>query len=183
MYDFFEGIICSHSLWEWFKDIIIPAAGAIAIPVLIWWFGAEKAEERKNQRLLNERLNYLYAILYISNQNLDSVLNQTKYEERVLHAYIKRNWVEFPDIFDAVIVKDYSLASYYDINILKNLTEAKNEYKKLQLAIDKLSEIATQSNVIGLHSEMHDQIITVRSRAKSTKTILKKAYRNCRKYS
>lgn len=164
-----------HTWWQWFADIIIPAAGAIAMPLLVWfltwYYGAEKAEERKNQRLLNERLNYLYAILQISIKNLDELLSQMSYHEMFMNAFARRNWVEFSDIFDAVNAKDYSLAAHCDSNIIKELIEAKNEYKKLLRSIDKLHEIAAPLSLPGQYQEFQKQMNVVSTQAQNTKDV------------
>ena len=41
-----------HTSWDWWKDIIIPATGAIWIPIIVWLltkhYGVDKAEEIKS---------------------------------------------------------------------------------------------------------------------------------------
>ena len=43
--------VVEHTLYDWFRDIWLPAAGAILIPVAIafftWWFGASRFEKQK----------------------------------------------------------------------------------------------------------------------------------------
>ena len=52
--------------YDWFRDIWLPAAGAILIPVAIafftWWFGASRAEKQKELRDLRDNLNLLTSI-------------------------------------------------------------------------------------------------------------------------
>lgn len=55
--------VVEHTLYDWFRDIWLPAAGAILIPVAIafftWWFGASRAEKQKELRELRNNLNLL----------------------------------------------------------------------------------------------------------------------------
>lgn len=52
--------------YDWFRDIWIPAAGAILIPVAIafftWWFGASRAEKQKEIQELRGNLNLLLSV-------------------------------------------------------------------------------------------------------------------------
>lgn len=58
----------SITAYDWWKDIIIPLIGAIAVPLLIWgltwYYGAEKAEERKEKRDLRDNLNLLLSFCF-----------------------------------------------------------------------------------------------------------------------
>ena len=64
----------STTAYDWWKDIIIPLIGAIAIPLLIWWlswlFGASRAERQKELKELRDNLNLLLSVLYASIQPL-----------------------------------------------------------------------------------------------------------------
>ena len=55
-----------HSLYDWGKDYGIPLLGAIAIPLLVWYltrfYGADKAEERKELKELRDNLNLLLSV-------------------------------------------------------------------------------------------------------------------------
>ncbi len=52
--------------YDWFRDIWIPLLGAVLIPALIWYltwyYGADKAEQRKELRQLRNNLNLLLSI-------------------------------------------------------------------------------------------------------------------------
>ena len=56
--------------YDWFKDIWLPAAGAILIPVAIafftWWFGASRSEKQKELRELRDNLNLLLNLVGIN---------------------------------------------------------------------------------------------------------------------
>lgn len=56
--------------FDWWSDIWIPLIGAIAIPLLVWfltrYYGADKAEERKEKRELRDNLNLLLSVLSTS---------------------------------------------------------------------------------------------------------------------
>ena len=50
----------------WWKDYGIPLLEAVAVPLLVWfltwYYGAEKAEERKEKRELRDNLNLLLSV-------------------------------------------------------------------------------------------------------------------------
>ena len=52
--------------YDWFRDIWIPGAGAILIPVAIafftWWFGASRLEKNKELQELRDNLNFLVSV-------------------------------------------------------------------------------------------------------------------------
>ena len=76
-YEFYTPTQTSHSIYNWWKDIWLPAAGAIAIPLLVWWlswlFGASRAEQQKELRDLRNNLNLLSSILLSTFQSLLSL--------------------------------------------------------------------------------------------------------------
>ena len=75
-----------HTLWDWWKDIIIPAMGAIGIPIIVWLltkhYGMDKAEERKLKQSISDNANYLLAVLHKSIFDFKEITEQTNYESR-----------------------------------------------------------------------------------------------------
>ena len=71
-----------HTLYEWFSDILIPAAGAILIPVAIafftWWFGASRSERQKEIQELRDNLNLLLSIC------LSSIIKVCLYRNEII---------------------------------------------------------------------------------------------------
>ena len=55
--------IASYFSYDWWRDIWLPAAGAILIPLAIafftWFFGASRAERQKDLLKHKSSLNYL----------------------------------------------------------------------------------------------------------------------------
>ena len=100
-YEFYTPTQTSHSIYNWWKDIWLPAAGAIAIPLLVWWlswlFGASRAEQQKELRDLRNNLNLLSSILLSTFQSLLSLKeNFEKYNEE-----LKRLLTEMRDFLKA----------------------------------------------------------------------------------
>ena len=69
-----------HSLWEWWIDVIIPTAGAIGIPILVWiltrYYGADQADARKELQQLRDNLNFLISVSFSCLNSLESLKNR-----------------------------------------------------------------------------------------------------------
>lgn len=74
-----------HTSWEWWKDIIIPAMGAIGIPLLVWgltwYYGAGRAEKQKELRVLRDNLNLLLSFC------IDSIDKIITFRKTLLQVY------------------------------------------------------------------------------------------------
>ncbi len=126
-------ILGSHSLWEWVTEFIIPTVGAIAIPVLIWYFGSSRAESQKELRQLRDRLNLLLSLcldgifklislretfcqlLEIERKNSDEIYEDDL--QKIIRVYIS------PIDFSAINIVDYSQCIAYSGNYVINLVK------------------------------------------------------------
>jgi hypothetical protein len=54
--------LTSKGLFDWFSQIIIPLFVGAAIPFVIWWFSAERAEKKKQKEDLQNALDFLTSI-------------------------------------------------------------------------------------------------------------------------
>ena len=58
--------VVEHTFYDWFRDIWLPAAGAILIPVTIafftGWFGASRSEKQKELKELRNNLNLILSV-------------------------------------------------------------------------------------------------------------------------
>ncbi len=115
-----------HTLYDWFRDIWLPAAGAILIPVAIafftWFFGAERAEERKEKNALRDNLNFLKSMTY------GTIASFIGLRERVIYilnaqkkTYENTSADEKSKFFSLLYVK--YVFNYVDISQYKNCTE------------------------------------------------------------
>lgn len=72
----------TYLTYDWFRDIWLPAAGAILIPVAIafftWWFGASRAEKQKEMKELRDNLNLLLSVC------LSSIIKVCLYRKEVI---------------------------------------------------------------------------------------------------
>lgn len=135
--------VVQHSTYEWFKDIWLPAAGAILIPVAIafftWWFGASRAEQQKELEKLRDNLNLLLSVcldtiekLAVLRKNLLKVekieqqktINPLSDEAQIItHVYVS------PLDFDVINVANYSCCIAYSENYVLTLLKIMSAVK------------------------------------------------------
>lgn len=122
--------------YDWFRDIWIPGAGAILIPVAIafftWWFGASRAEKNKEIQELRDSLNFLSSLLSVNIMKLiglrrrfleiitietktEGIINQNELE-LVMSSLIAENYFKNMDI------RKYVPCIKYDPNFIFKLT-------------------------------------------------------------
>ena len=118
--------LTTYFTYDWFRDIWLPAAGAILIPVAIafftWLFGAERAEERKERSTLRDNLNFLKSMAFGTISSLIGL------RERVIYllnaqkkAYEDTSADEKSKFFTLLYIKH--VFNYVDIDQYKNCTE------------------------------------------------------------
>jgi hypothetical protein len=122
--------------YNWFRDIWIPGAGAILIPVVTvfftWWFGASRAEKNKEIQELRDSLNFLSSLLSVNIMKLiglrrrfleiitietktEGIINQNELE-LVMSSLIAENYFKNMDI------RKYVPCIKYDPNFIFKLT-------------------------------------------------------------
>lgn len=159
--------------WQGWSEIIIPACGAIIIPLLIlwltWFFGsyrAEKiAEKKQNEsKLIYLRSLFIYAIkdflMFRNNilskreylQNYNNITNEEK--KRLFSA------VAFYDTYSKFEPQDYALLSETRHTFIANILQAKtyilHVYAKLNFFNESLKE--GPKNLQGLLSVLPDNL-------------------------
>lgn len=122
--------------YDWFRDIWIPGAGAVLIPLAIafftWWFGASRAEKNKEVQQLSDNLNLLSSILCVNimkliglrQRFLEIIRIETKTKggitqeelELVVSSLIEKSY------FKAIDLAKYSSCVKYDPNFVFRLT-------------------------------------------------------------
>lgn len=140
----------SITAYDWWKDIIIPLIGAIAVPLLIWgltwYYGAEKAEERKAKRELRDNLNLLLSVcldaiskltslrsslLKIANIENKKIEEITKYDIREIAKVLSS-----PIDFSLINVANYSPCIAYSENYVLDLLKIISALKIKDFKID-----------------------------------------------
>ncbi len=134
IYNCLKEMICFHSLWEWFSDILIPLAGAVAIPVMIWYFGSEKAEERKELKELKNNLNLLLAICFNTMNKLITlrqtiVINHIIEQDKNIDPFSKEalqltSVYTLPTKMNVLNISNYSACIEYSENYVLMLLDA-----------------------------------------------------------
>ncbi|MBO7244630.1 MAG: hypothetical protein J6V53_05065 [Alphaproteobacteria bacterium] len=144
-----------YSTYDWFKDIWLPAAGAILIPVAIafftWWFGASRSEKQKELRELRDNLNLLLNLVGINIVDLLSTHRYTtKMSLQINNDTLDAIKLEKDGFFDALFFNDllkeiditkYSQCLSKDDNYLQNLIKIKNLNYQIDRAIKHRNNI------------------------------------------
>lgn len=111
----------------WWKDYGIPLLGAVAIPLLVWfltwYYGAEKAEARKEKRDLRDNLNFLVSVSLASINGLKFLhekLHEVETKERTALDAIANKLANA----DSINSDDICFGFLYD-NVFKAVEEAK----------------------------------------------------------
>lgn len=158
--------LCNSFIFDklWWKDYGIPLLGTMAIPLLVWfltwYYGAEKAEERRELRELRDNLNLLLSVCLDALNNLislrDKLISFLKIEQK---KKIDGKDIEdlaktilSPDGFNAINVANYSSCiSYsenYVIDLLKIITGLNIKNFKVEHRNSQLKSISdNQDNV------------------------------------
>lgn len=117
----------TYFTYDWFRDIWLPAAGAILIPVAIafftWWFGASRAEKQKEMQELRDNLNFLVSVSLASINGLKFLhekLHEVETKERDAMETIKNKFADT----DSINSDDVCFGFVYD-NVFKTIDEAK----------------------------------------------------------
>lgn len=141
--------IVQHTTYDWWRDIWLPAAGAILIPVAIafftWWFGASRAEKQKELKKLRDNLNLLLNLVGV---NIVSLLSTSRYTTK-MSLQINDNTLDtiklekegfFNALFFNDLLKDIDVTKYAQClsendNYLKDLITIKNLNYQIDAAI------------------------------------------------
>ena len=125
--------------YDWFRDIWIPGAGAILIPVatvfFTWWFGASRLEKQKELNVLRDHLNLLLSISISTVHSLgmfrNNLIRHYEISKKGIEALTdtdKRNLLiiyDAIDEFDSINEANYAPCLKFDSNYLTNLLEIK----------------------------------------------------------
>ena len=119
--------LATYFTYDWFRDIWLPAAGAILIPVAIafftWWFGASRLEKQKEMQELRDNLNFLVSVSLGSINGLKFLhekLHEVETKERTAIEAIANKLANTSSIDS----DDICFGFLYD-NIFKAVDEAK----------------------------------------------------------
>ena len=96
----------------WWKDYGIPLIGTVGIPLVVWiltrYYGADKAEERKELRQLRDNLTFLKAIIRENTKKFLALRERTAAVvdiESRQEGFVVQQELEL--IFSSLIVTDY----------------------------------------------------------------------------
>ena len=157
-----QGLI-KYFTYDWVKDIWLPAAGAILIPLAIafftWWFGASRAEKQKEMQELRDNLNFLVSTslasingLIFLGKRLEKIISQEKNALDIINGKkSSENFVfdsvcygfVYEDVFKSIEEIKYSQCISYqpdfvvEISLIKSLLHSLERYMDERNAIVK----------------------------------------------
>ena len=122
--------------YDWFRDIWIPGAGAILIPLAIafftWFFGASRLEKNKEIQELTNNLNVLSSLLCANIMKLIglrqrflqiiSIETKTKGEINQIELELVMSSLIMENYFKAIDLTKYASCIKYDPNFIFKLT-------------------------------------------------------------
>lgn len=173
--------------YDWFRDIWIPGAGAVLIPLAIafftWWFGASRAEKNKEVQQLSDNLNLLSSILCVNimkliglrRRFLEIIRIETKTEgaitqkelELVVSSLIAKSY------FKAIDIAKYSSCVKYDSNFVFKLTVFMN---RMELMHEKIllhnHKMCTAGSIDELKQAPQETISIFRNDARENKEFI-----------
>lgn len=143
--------------WQGWSEIIIPACGAIIIPLLIlwltWYFGSSRAERIAEKQQNESKLIYLRSLLIYAIKDFLMFRNNIMAKRKYLHNYAnltsegKKHLfavVAFYDIYSQFEPQNYAILSEHRHSFIVNILLAKtyilHVYAKLNFFNESLKE-------------------------------------------
>ncbi len=155
---------CGYSLYEQLRDIWIPAAGAVLIPVAIafftWFFGASRAEKQKELLRNKASLNYLKSVCSYTVVNLLTLRKAVKIRSDICAKFQTADDKErftlfsvivFQDIYSQIDVEKYAeFTTHYppfSIDLLQVKKSLKDVFETMELINASTGEL-NKDNVL-----------------------------------
>ena len=152
----------SKDWFDWASQIIIPVICGVAIPIMIWYFSASRAEKKKGEVDLRNSLNFLLSISLstlldfldikkgfderiqiVSNlrKNLDIILQTRNLSEQETSDFMLQSRVAFNlfptiDPFSSVSPEKYSPVIHIDSNFVVDVVRAQRNIQMLFLQFE-----------------------------------------------
>lgn len=134
----------------WWKDYGIPLIGTVGVPLVVWiltrYYGADKAEERKEIRQLKDNLTFLMAIIRENIKKFLALRTRTaividiesRKEGSVIQQELEMIFGSLivADYFEIVDIEKYASCSKYDHYFISNLILLKNIMQMLHRKIE-----------------------------------------------
>lgn len=177
--------------WEGWSDIVIPALGAILIPLLILWltwlFGTSRADQKAEKQRNEENLIYLRSLLFHALKDFLMFRNKIIFKRTAIYNYDKLTTLEKKHLFAVFYCsniyyqfepKEYALLGStlpsFIINLIQTKTYMRHTFNRMEMINKDIEE--RQNNVASLILLMRDNLKTFQSdiddAIKSIKTTL-----------
>lgn len=168
-----KSIFCT---WKGWGELIIPAIGAIVIPLLIvwltWYFGSSRAERIAEKQQNESKLIYLRSLLIYAIKDFLMFRNNIMAKRKYLHNYVnltsegKKHLfavVAFYDIYSQFEPQNYAILSEHRHSFIANILQAKtyilHVYAKLNFFNESLKE--GPKNLQGLLTTLPDNLMNL----------------------
>lgn len=146
----------------WWKDYGIPLIGTVGVPLVVWiltrYYGADKAEERKEIRQLKDNLDFLTSVSLISLNSLDFLkkrLNEIHTKITNINRELKDNRVQleqvnldeicygfvFDNVFNSIELPKYARCIECNPIFMENIILVKSLLSATKNYIDERNQI------------------------------------------
>ncbi len=161
--------------WHGWSEIIIPAAGAIIIPLLIvgltWFFGASRAERIAERQKNEENLIYLRSLLIHALKDFLMFRNNILSKRTSINNYKKLTFrekqrlfavIHYNDVYTQFDPKEYATLSRTCPNLVFNLLQAKTLMQHIYNRMETFNQSVKEppKDIPALVRLMHDNLIT-----------------------
>lgn len=185
--------LTEYLTYDWWRDIWLPGAGAILIPLAIafftWWFGASRAEKNRDLRDLQENLNFLISIIFPFLKALSffkEKFEEIQHNEVIVLKMIENNVdapnLTFDDICRSILfenvmhdldIKCYAICAQYDKDFVANITTLKSISSVLENMLDHRNNvIETISTCENIELRIQRCLSFIRGDSQDTKKFL-----------
>lgn len=164
--------------WYGWSEIVIPAAGAILIPLLILWltwlFGSSRAEKLAERQKNEENLIYLRSLLFHALKDFLMFRNNILSKRISINNYQKLTFrekqklfavIHYNDVYTQFDPKEYATLSRTCPKLVFNLLQAKTLMQHIYNRMETFNQSVKEptKDIPALLRLMHDNLITFQS--------------------
>ena len=175
--------------WRGWSEIVIPAAGAIIIPLLVvwltWFFGSSRAEKIAEKEKNEENLIYLRSLLFHALKDFLMFRNNIVFKQNAIYNYdtLSRKEekklfaiISYDTIYSQFEPKEYATMSRTQPNFIFNLLQTKTLMQHIYNRMENFNQtvkenqdniglivVIIRDNLKTFHLDIDDAILRIKS--------------------